>query len=411
MTGSGFAFTHRFAEGLPAPAPRWPGFAKYNFIGGHNAPERIPAAGLAAAAAAALQREGSSLALYNANGPQGLLALREVVARKAKARGIGVGAQEVLVTSGSGQAIDLVNRLFLNRGDSIVIEEFTYAGALTKLARLGVNAVAAPLDGDGLKIEALAGILRDLKRRGITPKYLYTIPTIQNPTGSILPRERREALLLLSQEYDVPIFEDECYADLTFEEEAPPALYALDRARVLHIGSFSKTLSPALRLGYVIAEGEVLSRLVALKREADSGTGALDQMAAAEYFAQNFVPHVRGLKATLREKLETMEEAVGREFGTAVEMWRPKGGIFLWLKFPDAVDVRRLVAPAEKAGVVFNPGPEWAATGEAAKSFMRLCFAYPSKEAIREGVAALARVSFEETGIPERSANIRRDTR
>lgn len=408
MTGSGFALADRFAEGSPAPTPRWTGFSKYNFIGGHNAPERIPIAGLVAAAGAALERDGAALALYNANGPQGLLALREVVVRKLKARGIEVGTEDVLITSGSGQGIDLVNRLFLNRGDSIVIEEFTYAGALTRLARLGANAIAAPLDGDGLKIEALAAILREEKRRGVTPKYVYTIPTIQNPTGSILPRERREGLLALSREYGVLIFEDECYADLTFEEEAPPALFALDKSRVVHIGSFSKTLSPALRLGYIVAEPEVLGRLVALKREADGGTGALDQLVAAEYFAQNFRPHVRALTATLREKLETMEEAVSREFGAAVEMWRPKGGIFLWLKFPDAVDVRRLIAPAEKAGIVFNPGPEWAATGEAAKSFLRLCFANPSKEAIREGVAALAKVSFEETGIPERSANIRR---
>jgi 2-aminoadipate transaminase len=120
------------------------------------------------------------------------------------------------------------------------------------------------------------------------------------------------------------------------------------------------------------------------------------------------VPHLRELKAVLRDKLVAMVEAVESEFGTAVEMWRPKGGIFLWLKFPDAVDVRKLVGPAEKAGVAFNPGPDWAADGEGAKSHMRLCFAFPSKEAIREGVAALARVSFEETGIPERSANIRR---
>ncbi len=408
MTGSHFSLAQLFADGLPAPAPRWTGFAKYNFIGGHNAPERIPSEGLAAAAGAALRREGASLALYHANGPQGLLALREVVASKLGARGIKADADEVLITSGSGQGIDLVNRLFLNRGDSIIIEEFTYAGALTKLARLGVKAIGAPLDSEGLEIEPLARILANLKREGVTPKFIYTIPTIQNPTGSILPRQRREALLALSREYGVLLFEDECYADLTFEEGAPSALYALDKSRVVHIGSFSKTLSPALRLGYIVAEWEVLSRLIALKRETDSGTGAIDQMAAAEYLGRNFDAHVKGLTGALRDKLATMEEAVAREFGSAVEMWRPKGGIFLWLKFPDGFDVRRLQGPAEKRGIVFNPGPEWAAAGEAAKSYMRLCFAYPSEEEIREGVAALAEVSFAETGIPQLSANIGR---
>src|SRR5205085_10929150 len=122
--------------------------------------------------------------------------------------------------------------------------------------------------------------------------------------------------------------------------------------------------------------------------------------------SQNFSGHVDGLTATLHDKLDTMIEAVEREFGAAVEkMWKPKGGIFLWLKLPDRVDVTKLVAPAAKAGVVFNPGPEWSCSADASKSHLRLCFALPSKEAIREGVAALARICFEETGIPEQSAN------
>ena len=129
---------------------------------------------------------------------------------------------------------------------------------------------------------------------------------------------------------------------------------------MIHIGSFSKTLAPALRLGYVVADWEVMSRLVACKRETDSGTGALEQMVVAEYFSQQFREHVGGLTRRLNDKLDTMVEAVEREFGTAVEkMWRPKGGIFLWLKLPDRVDVTKLVAPAAKAGVAFNPGPEW----------------------------------------------------
>jgi 2-aminoadipate transaminase len=183
----------------------------------------------------------------------------------------------------------------------------------------------------------------------------------------------------------------------------------MDPRQVIHIGSFSKTLAPSLRLGYVIAVPEVMSQLVACKREADSGTGALDQMIVAEYFSRNFDEHVDALTETLHGKLDTMVEAVEREFGTTVEkMWKPKGGIFLWLKLPDRVDVTKLVAAAAKAGVVFNPGPEWSCNPETSKSHLRLCFALPSKDMIREGVAAFARVCFEETGIPEGSANIRR---
>jgi 2-aminoadipate transaminase len=410
MAASNFAYLDRFAKDLPPPAPPWTGFPKYNFIGGHNDPVRIPAEAMAAAATAVLQRDGAKLALYNFDGPQGYRPLREFVAEKVLHRpAIKCTADDVLITSGSGQGIDLVNHLLLERGDTVVLEEFTYGGALTKLKRLGVNIIGAPLDNDGLRIDALARIIEDLGRKGVAPKYVYTIPTIQNPTGSILPLERRRELLALTRKHGVPVFEDECYADLTWDGSGPPSLFALDPQQVIHIGSFSKTLAPSLRLGYMVAGPDVMGRLVACKREADSGTGALDQMVVAEYFSQNFGDHVGGLTQILHEKLDAMVEAVEREFGTAIErMWYPKGGIFLWLKLPDRVDVTKLVAPAAKAGVAFNPGPEWSCNVSETKSHLRLCFALPSKDVIREGVAEFARVCFEETGIPERSANIRR---
>ena len=409
MNASGFAYSHLFAKALPPAAPRWHGFPTYNFIGGHNDPTQIPAAALAEVAAAALHREGSNLALYNSDGPQGLRDLREFVVAKVSGRpGIACSPDDVLITSGSGQGIDLVNRLLLEEGDTVLVEEFSYAGAISKLRRLGAKIVALPLDDDGLRPDALARILAHLAAKGIVPKYIYTIPTIQNPTGSILPRERRRELVALARRYGVPIFEDECYADLVFGADAPPSLYAMDPRQTIHIGSFSKTLAPALRLGYVVADWEVMSRLVACKRQADSGTGALEQMVVAAYFSQNFAQHTEELRKILADKLDTMVDALEKEFGTAVESFRPKGGIFLWIKLPDAVDVTKLVQPAAAAGIAFNPGPEWACDPDVAKAHMRLCFALPSKEEIRSGVAALARVCYEETGTPAQSANIRR---
>jgi 2-aminoadipate transaminase len=408
MAANGFAYSHLFAKDLPAAAPRWAGFPKYNFIGGHNDPEHVPAAELAAAAATVLRRDGADLALYNPHGPQGFRTTREYVVRKVAGRGISCTPDEVLITSGSGQGLDLINKVLLNRGDTVILEEFTYGGALTKLQRLGVNVIGAPLDDDGLRIDALGQILDDLGRKGIVPKFIYTIPTVQNPTGSILPVERREGLLALAKKHGVAIFEDECYADLTWNDGAPAAIYSMDPTQVIHVGSFSKTLSPALRLGYVVADWTVMSRLVGLKRETDSGTAALEQMVVAEYFSQNFAEHVGELTGVLKEKLDTMVDALEREFGTTVEkMWRPKGGIFLWIKLPDRVDVTKLVAPAAKEGLVFNPGPEWSCNPAETKSHMRLCFALPSKDVIRSGVATLARICYEETGIPEQSANIR----
>src|SRR6202008_533098 len=178
MTDGGFAYVDLFAKDLPPPAPPWTGFPKYNFIGGHNDPVRIPAEAMAAAATAVLRRDGAKLALYNFDGPQGYRPLREFVVDKVSRRpAINCSADDVLITSGSGQGIDLVNHLLLERGDTVVLEEFTYGGALTKLSRLGVNVVGAPLDDEGLKIDALGRIIEDLKGKGIIPKYVYTIPT------------------------------------------------------------------------------------------------------------------------------------------------------------------------------------------------------------------------------------------
>jgi 2-aminoadipate transaminase len=410
MSSTGFAYSNLIGRAVPPPAPRWAGNAEYNFIGGHNDRSLIPVEGLVEAATTVLRRHGPELALYSMGlGPQGYPGLRQFVADKLGGwRGIRASQDDVLITSGSGQAIDLINQVLLEPGDTVILEEFTYGGYLTKLKRLGVNIIGAPLDEDGIKVDALGRILADLKRKGITPKYICTVPTIQNPTGSIMPLDRRHQFLALAREYGVPVFEDECYADLTWGGmDAPPALYSLDPSRVIHIGSFSKTLAPALRLGYVVADWEFMSRMIAIKTATDSGTGALEQMVVAEYFSKHFADHVDELSGVLKDKLDTMVEAVEREFGTAVEPWIPKGGIFLWMKLPDQVDVRKLVQPALKAGVAFNPGPEWAVDGAASKSRLRLCFGSATKQEIVDGVARFARVCYEETGIPEQSGNIR----
>jgi 2-aminoadipate transaminase len=412
MSSAAFDITSCFADGLPDPAPRFGGFPKYNFIGGHNDPVHIPIEGLIEATASVLRRDGSTLAMYNLGlGPQGYPGLREFVADKLKRhRGVNATRDDVLITTGSGQGIDIVSRLFINPGDTVILEEFCYAGAINRFKKVGANIVGVPLDEDGMRMDVLASTLEGLKQKGVTPKYIYTIPTIQNPSGSILPLERRHQLIALSKQYGVPIFEDECYADLLWAGGAPPALYALAPKQVVHIGSFSKSLAPALRVGYAVAEWPVLSRMISSKP--DSGTGALDQMIVAEYFTKNFDKHITALSGVLKEKLDTMVEAVEREFGTSAELWKPQGGIFLWFKLPDAVDVRKLVKPAAEAGINFNPGPEWVCNPEPAKSYMRLCFALPSKEDIRAGVAALAQVCYEQTGIPVRSANVQRpDTR
>jgi 2-aminoadipate transaminase len=205
-----FDFAPLLAAGLPPPAAKWTGFAKYNFTGGHNDADQVPLGQIVKAANDVLSREGRTLATYGlASGPQGYRPLREFLAQKLKrTAGISCNADEILITSGSLQALDLVNGILLQRGDTVIIEKESYQGALNRLTRLGVNAVGIPLDGEGMRMDALAAALDDLKRRNIRPKYIYTIPTVQNPTGTILSESRRLELLRLAEQHGVPIFED-----------------------------------------------------------------------------------------------------------------------------------------------------------------------------------------------------------
>src|SRR4051812_30452219 len=269
-----FDFAPLLAAGLPAPAAKWTGFPRFNFSGGHNDADHLPVDSIIAAATAVLAREGSTLATYGLeSGPLGYHPLRAFLVEKLKRHaGISCSADEILITSGSLQAIDLVNGILLAPGDTVVIEQESYGGALTRLARLGVKTVGIPLDGEGLRMDALAAALDDLKRRGVRAKYIYTIPTVQNPTGTIMGEERRLELLRLAQVHGVPIFEDECYSDLVWDGRRPPALYAMSQAGgVIHIGSFSKSVAPALRVGYIVAPWDLLSRMLALKTDAGSG--------------------------------------------------------------------------------------------------------------------------------------------
>jgi 2-aminoadipate transaminase len=413
MTAAAFDFASLLPAGLPPPAAKWTGLAKYSFVGGNIDPEQVPVDGLIDAVGAVLRREGKALATYNvAHGPQGYRPLREFLTAKLKRdAGIVSTVDDILIVSGSLQALDLVNQTLLARGDTVIVEQETYQGSLTRLSRLGVNAVGVPLDRDGMRMDALASALADLKMRGIRPKYIYTIPTVQNPTGTILPEARRAEMLNLASEYAVPIFEDDCYADLIWDgKRRPPAIYAMDgNGGVIHIGSFSKTIAPALRVGFIVAPWAMMSRMLALKT--DAGSGSLEQMVLAEYCTPHFNTHVPELTHALRGKLSTMMEALNEQFGTSAEFEEPNGGIFLWVKLPDNVDTLKLYQSALAAGVSINPGPEWSTSKAHSGNRLRLCFASPSHQQIREGIAVLADVCRREFGVPVRIANVEKRAR
>jgi 2-aminoadipate transaminase len=409
MSEDAFDYAGLLCPDLPPSSVKWAGFPPYNFVGGHNDADSVPVEGLIAAATRVLQREGKTLATYGLeSGAQGYLALREFIARKLAAHaGVACSPDEVLITSGSLQGLDLVNALLLTRGDTVLVEQMTYSGALTRLKRLGVNIVGVPVDRDGLSSDALRLALEDLRGRSIRPKYIYTIPTVQNPTATVMSEARRAAILDLSRAYGVPIFEDECYADLVWGGTRPQALRGMaGNDRVIHIGSFSKTIAPALRIGYLVAGWPLMGRILALK--SDGGSGALEQMILAEYCRDSFDAHVRALRQTLRRKHDVLVETLRMQFGTETQFDGAAGGIFLWVRLPDKVDTSRLAEVALQSGVALNRGAEWMTDTQAGARRLRICFAHPSERVIRDGVARLAEVCHREFGVPERLAKVHR---
>lgn len=405
----GFDYSAILKDGLNA-ANRWGGFPPYNFVGGHNDADSLPVETLVEAAAAVLRREGRTLATYGLeSGPMGYRPLRELVSRTlADRNGMTVDADDVLITSGSLQSLDLVNAVLVAPGDCVIVEEATYGGAVSRLKACGARVAGARLDDQGLCMDSLDRQIGELVAAGDRPKYIYTIPTVQNPTGSVLPVERRRQLLEISARHGVPIFEDDCYADLTWDGARPPAIHALDKdGRVIYCGSFSKTIAPAFRIGYVIADWQVMSRM--LPKKTDAGTGALGQMVLAEYCAERFDEHCRALRGILKGKAEAMAEALSEQFGTAAEFATPRGGIFIWVSLPESVDTSRLAEVALAEGVAINPGAEWVADPQTGRHKLRLCFGNPSIPTIRDGVARLAEICHREFGVPLRGANVERE--
>lgn len=404
-----FEFDTFLSKAASVEAKPFTGFPPYHFVGGNIDEPTVPSASLADAIGDVLRSHGNSMGKYGMNsGPQGYLPLRETISDILKRRaGMKVSADEILMTTGSLQAMDLVNKALLNKGDLVLVEAANYAGTLSKLDALGVDYMGIELDQEGMRMDALEEALSNLAAKDIKPKYIFTIPTVQNPTGTVMPIERRKQLLAIAKKFDVPIFEDECYADLVFSGDRPPAIHSLDtEKRVVYCGTFSKTIAPALRVGYLVAPWPLMGHILPLKT--DAGSGALEQMVLAEYLPKHFDEHVSMLLPMLHNKAETLCASLDEHFGSSVEYERPVGGIYLWVTLPDTVDTNRLYQVAIKQGVEINPGSQWTVDGANNRRRMRLCFGHPSIDNIREGIAKLAQICFEEFGVPIRSGNIDR---
>ncbi|MXW80545.1 MAG: PLP-dependent aminotransferase family protein [Gemmatimonadetes bacterium] len=360
----------------------------YDFGSGRTDPGSFPTEALAEAASIAVRELGAELVRYP--GDMGHQGLREVMAmRESKREGIDVSADHIALMNGSMQAVTLVaEALMEGPGDVIVTEELTYSGTIGAYKGLGAELVGVPLDEQGMRVDALADVLADLRRKGTPPRFIYTLATYQNPTGSVMPRQRRLELLEVARYYDTIVVEDNCYGDVHFEGPEEPALYALDDSPdVLYIGSLSKILGPGVRLGYLLARPPMLGRI--LDRRYDGGNSLLAAASCAALFRDRLWQHLAETNAILKEKRDAVFAGLEENAGDLCTWSRPVGGMFIWIEFPEDVDRDRLMALCAERGIVVARGQGFHIRREDVPA-IRLAFGFASLEAVREGVPLLA---------------------
>jgi 2-aminoadipate transaminase len=355
------------------------------FGGGLTAPEMFPAAELTVALRSVLESRPVSALQY---GPtEGLLELREVVAARLRLRRIACEASDVLITTGSQQALDLVAEALVDRGSPLMVEAPTYVGALQAFGGREPEFVSFSLDEDGLPVdEVTAWLARDRQR----PALLYTIPSFQNPSGVTMSHGRRRRLLELIQTFGIPVVEDDPYGELVYEGECPRALRSLPGGEeVIHLGTFSKVLSPGIRIGYVVAPQPVRERLILLKQGRDLHTDALAQAMVAEYCCRfGLDSHIERLRTAYSARRDAMLDALELAMPDGVVWTKPAGGMFLWVTLPPVISVRELLSAAVEAGVSFVPGTAFHADGGGDRS-LRLNFTSSSIEEISKGIRIL----------------------
>jgi len=364
-----------------------------SFAGGLPAPDVFPLEQFQAAAQRVLSEHGPQALQYSPT--EGCPKLREMIARHTARYGIVVKPENILITSGSQQALDLIGKVFLNSGDRIAVERPTYLGALQAWTAYQAEYVGIPIDDEGMKIEGLETALRS------GPKFLYALPNFQNPAGVTLSLERRKRLVGLADHYGVPIIEDDPYGQLRFEGDHLPSLAVLDAqtragkpysGNVIYLSTFSKTLAPGLRIGWIVAPVEVIQKLVQAKQGTDLHTGTFVQLVAHEVARGGFLDkHVRHIRSVYRARRDAILAALKKYMPPGVRWTVPQGGLFIWAMVPEGIDTYEILPTAVGHGVAFVPGSVFFDDGSG-KNTMRLNFSNASPAKIDEGMRRLAEV-------------------
>ncbi len=328
---------------------------------------------------------------------EGLPETKDCIAAVMAAEGMRVDPEDVIVTTGGQQVIDLVTKTLIDPGDVIIAEGPTYPGAVPVFCAYQAEVVQIELDAAGMRIDLLEQTLDRLEREGRRPKFIYTVPTFQNPAGETMSLARRRRLVELAHERELLVLEDNPYGLLRYEGDSLPPLYALDQGvYVMYLGTFSKILSPGIRLGWVVAPPPVLEKINLGKQAVDLCTSTLSQLMVQAYFERGrWEDYVESLTDVYRRRRDTMLDALADYFPPQAEWTRPGGGLFIWAMLPDFIDTTDLLARALRDNVAFVPG-EAAFLDGRGRSAMRLNFSGSDEDSIREGIRRIGEVINEQ---------------
>lgn len=350
-----------------------------SFAGGLPSPKTFPVEAFAAACTAVLQTDGRAALQYASS--EGLPALREWIAGQLP---WDVSPDQVLITTGSQQGLDLVAKVLIDEGSKVLVETPTYLGALQAFTPMEPTIVSVGSDAEGIDVD-------DLRQKAPGARFLYVLPNFQNPTGRTMSEARRQALVDAAQAAGLPIVEDNPYGDLWFDQPPPPPLTARNPEGCIYLGSFSKVLAPGLRLGYVVAPKAIMPKLLQAKQAADLHSPTFNQRLVAEVLKDGFIDrHVPTIRALYKHQCEVMLDALATEMAGLDVQWNsPDGGMFLWARLPEGMSAVELLPKAVDKGVAFVPGAAFYAAAPDPRT-LRLSFVTAREEQIRIGIKALA---------------------
>ena len=361
-----------------------------SFGGGNPAKESFPADDIARITQKLLAEKSSVLLQYG--GTEGYAPLKQaIIDVLLPMKGFSAGMDELLITTGSTQAMDLIAKVFINKGDTILVEAPTFLGAIQTYNAYEANIVPVPMDDEGMITDELEALIKKHH-----PKFLYCIPTFQNPSGKTLGTERRKRIAQLAAEYDIIVLEDDPYGDLRYEGEALPTIKSMDTAdKVLYLGSFSKIVSPGLRVGFVAGEKTIVRKLTLAKQGSDLHCSLLPQAIVGEYLAEGLLPeHIRIINKDYKERRDAMLSAMDKYFPNECKYTHPQGGLFVWGEFTDrSVEVEKLFRKSvEEKKVAFVPGEHFFTDPENHKYTFRLNYSAENAKTIADGIERLGEI-------------------